>query len=176
MTLDMPASEDEVFTLSHTFGAPIQTLWNLWTTREHLMHWWGPLGMTLSVKSLELRPGGTFLYGVQTPVGLIMWGKLVYTDINASTGLGYVVSFCSEDGTVTRHPLAPLWPLEVKVTQGFEAKGDQTLLSSRSYPINATSEEHAIFKAGHAGMRMGLASTVAQLEAYLTTLKQAPRI
>jgi uncharacterized protein YndB with AHSA1/START domain len=170
MTLETPAAEDEVFKLSRTFDASVPLIWDVWTKAGHLAEWFGPAGMKLVVKSLDLRVGGTFLYGMQMPTGVTMWGKWVFREISAPHKLAYVVSFCNEAGQPVRHPMAPLWPLEVLAIQTLEQKDGKTAFESRSFPINATPEERAIFKAGHAGMQMGFGGTFKQLETYLAKL------
>jgi uncharacterized protein YndB with AHSA1/START domain len=149
MTLESPVSEDEVFILSRTFDASKALFWDVLTKEEHL---------------------GTFLYGMQMPTGLTMWGKWVFREINAPDSIAYVVSFCNEAGEPVRHPMAPLWPLEVLAVQTLEEKDGKTIYESRSYPINATPEERAVFKAGHSSMQMGFGGTFAQLAAYLVKL------
>ncbi|HTN40103.1 MAG TPA: SRPBCC domain-containing protein [Asticcacaulis sp.] len=171
MTLETPAAEDEVFKITRTFDAPKALFWDVLTKGEHLANWFGPAGMKLIVKSIDLKVGGTFLYGMQMPTGVTMWGKWVFREISAPDTIAYVVSFCNEAGDPVRHPMAPLWPLEVLAIQTLEEKDGKTIYESRSFPINATPEERAIFKAGHAGMQMGFGGTLAQLDAYLARLK-----
>ncbi len=171
MTLETPAAEDEVFKLSRTFDASKALLWDVLTKGEHLANWFGPAGMKLIVKSLDLKVGGVFLYGMQMPTGVTMWGKWVFREINAPDSLAYVVSFCNEAGQPVRHPMAPLWPLEVLAIQTLVEKDGKTVLDSHSFPINASPEERAIFKAGHSSMQMGFGGTFMQLDAYLARLK-----
>ena len=51
-------------TLERTFDAPIEDVWELWTTREGLESWWGPDGFVVKVRKLDLRPGGELLYAM----------------------------------------------------------------------------------------------------------------
>ena len=171
MTLETPAAEDEIFKITRTFDASKALFWDVITKGEHLTNWFGPAGMKLIVKSLDFRVGGTFLYGMQMPTGVTMWGKWVFREIDAPNSLAYVVSFCNEAGDPVRHPMAPLWPLEVLAIQTLEEKDGKTIYESRSFPINATPEERAIFKAGHASMQMGFGGTYMQLDTYLAKLK-----
>lgn len=171
MSNDQPASEAEVFMLARTFDASPELLWAVLTQAEHLANWFGPVGMKLIVKSLDFKPGGVFHYGMQMPTGMTMWGKWVFRTIDAPTKLSYVVSFCTETGEPVRHPMAPLWPLEVLAEQTLTGVDGKTRMESRSWPINATAEERAVFTAGHASMTMGFTGTWAQLDAYLATLK-----
>lgn len=171
MTLETPAAEDEVFKITRTFDASKALLWDVVTKAEHLANWFGPVGMKLIVKSLDLKVGGTFLYGMQMPTGVTMWGKWVFREISAPDKIAYVVSFCNEAGDPVRHPMAPLWPLEVLAIQTLTEKDGKTIYESRSFPINATPEERAVFKASHASMQMGFGGTYMQLDAYLARIK-----
>lgn len=49
-------------TLERSFRAPITDVWELWTTQGGIESWWGPEGFTVSVRQLDLRPGGQLLY------------------------------------------------------------------------------------------------------------------
>lgn len=49
-------------TLERTFRAPINEVWELWTTREGIEAWWGPDGFSVDVRSIELRAGGDLVY------------------------------------------------------------------------------------------------------------------
>jgi uncharacterized protein YndB with AHSA1/START domain len=49
-------------TLERTFEAPIEDVWELWTTKPGLESWWGPEGFSVTVQKLELWPGGAWLY------------------------------------------------------------------------------------------------------------------
>ena len=105
------AEPDATFVLERTFDAPRQKVWAALTEPKRLEQWWGPQGMKSKVAKLELKPGGTFLYGMAMPGGPTMWGKWVFREIAAPDRMVYVVSFCDEKGTPTRHPMAPTWPL-----------------------------------------------------------------
>lgn len=164
--LPLPESEAEIFHSERRFACSRDTLWALWTEEKHLKNWWGPAGMRLTIKTFDFRVGGHMLYGMTNAFGT-MWGQFAYRRINPPSNLAYVVSFTDEDGHFTRHPMAPLWPLEVLADQDFLQDGDGSILKSRSWPINATPEERAVFTAGHASMNAGFAGTFAALDAYL---------
>ncbi|WP_040308529.1 SRPBCC family protein [Asticcacaulis biprosthecium] len=164
---EAPAHEDEVFKMRRTFDAPPELIWAMWTQKDHLEQWFGPAGMTLVVKSLDLTPGGVFIYGMEV-AGMVMWGKWVFREIQPTSRLSYVLSFCNEAGQPVRHPMAPTWPLQMLCEQNFSPSEDgKTLFESRSWPIHATAEERAVFKLGHASMTAGFGGTFAKLETYL---------
>lgn len=51
-------------TLERTFDARVEDVWDLWTTKAGIESWWGPEGFTVSVHSLDLRPGGVIEYSM----------------------------------------------------------------------------------------------------------------
>ena len=52
----------KTITIERTFSAPIEDVWELWTTAEGMESWWGPEGFRVKVTKLELRPGGALHY------------------------------------------------------------------------------------------------------------------
>jgi uncharacterized protein YndB with AHSA1/START domain len=53
-------SKKPTVTIERVFKAPLEKVWNMWTTREGLEKWWSPEGMTSLVRQLDLRVGGSF--------------------------------------------------------------------------------------------------------------------
>lgn len=49
-------------TIERTFDASIEDLWELCTTRDGIESWWGPEGFSVSVREMEMRPGGKLVY------------------------------------------------------------------------------------------------------------------
>jgi uncharacterized protein YndB with AHSA1/START domain len=49
-------------TLERDYRAEIQDVWDLWTTKEGIESWWGPGGFAVTVRKLDLRPGGELHY------------------------------------------------------------------------------------------------------------------
>ena len=48
--------------LEHTYDAPAQLVWQMWTTAAGLEDGWAPDGFETRVSQLELRPGGQLRY------------------------------------------------------------------------------------------------------------------
>jgi uncharacterized protein YndB with AHSA1/START domain len=62
-----PATSDTArkrIILERLFDAPIEDVWDLWTTAEGIESWWGPDGFEVKVRKLDLRPGGVLLYAM----------------------------------------------------------------------------------------------------------------
>ena len=49
-------------TLERVYPADVQDVWDLWTTKDGIESWWGPGGFAVTVRKLDLRPGGELLY------------------------------------------------------------------------------------------------------------------
>jgi uncharacterized protein YndB with AHSA1/START domain len=49
-------------TLERVFRAGLDDVWALWTTADGIESWWGPEGFSVTVRSLDLRPGGGMRY------------------------------------------------------------------------------------------------------------------
>jgi uncharacterized protein YndB with AHSA1/START domain len=51
-------------TLERVYPADVQDVWDLWTTKDGIESWWGPGGFAVTVRKLDLRPGGELLYSM----------------------------------------------------------------------------------------------------------------
>lgn len=49
-------------TIERVYQADVQDVWDLWTTKEGIESWWGPGGFAVTVRTLDLRPGGELRY------------------------------------------------------------------------------------------------------------------
>ncbi|MGH6768515.1 MAG: SRPBCC family protein [Xanthobacteraceae bacterium] len=156
------------FVISRVFDAPRELVWRCFTEPERMKEWWGPKGFTVIHSKMELRPGGTYHYGMKTPDGSVMWGKFVFSEIVAPERMVFVNSFSDEAGGTTRHPGHLSWPLEMVTVFTFEdVGGGKTRFTTRWSPLNATDEECRTFDAGHDSMRQGWTGTLDNLTSYL---------
>ncbi len=48
--------------IERVWQAPIDQIWELWTTAEGIASWFGPKGFIVEVEEIDLRAGGTFRY------------------------------------------------------------------------------------------------------------------
>jgi uncharacterized protein YndB with AHSA1/START domain len=161
------------FVISRVFDAPRELVWKCFTDPERMKEWWGPKGFTVITSKMDLRPGGSYLYGMKAPDGSAMWGKFRYREIVAPEKMVVINSFSDEAGGITRHPMSPTWPLEMLSTFTFEElPGGKTKLTVRWSTHNATAEEQKTFDASHDSMRMGWGGTMERFEAYLAKAQQ----
>jgi len=157
----------EPFVISREFAAPRDLVWQAWTERDRLMHWFGPKGVPLTKANLDFRPGGTFHYCMQTPDGKEMWGKFEYREIEPPKRILLINYFSDSAGGVTRHPFAAQWPLRMLSESIFTEQAGKTTITFKWLPLDATDEELKTFEAGRGSMTQGWAGTFEQLAAYL---------
>ena len=158
------------FVISRMLNAPRELLLNAFTDPAHINEWLCPRGFTVIASKMDLRPGGTYLYGMKAPDGTPMWGRMVYREIVAPERIVLINSFSDESGGLTRHPMNAAWPLEMLSVFTFEQQpGGKTRFTLRWSPYNATAEEQKAFDAGRDSMRQGWGGTLEQLETYLAT-------
>jgi uncharacterized protein YndB with AHSA1/START domain len=89
-------------TMERTFEAPIEDVWELWTTKEGIESWWGPEGFTVTVHAIDLRVGGELRYQMRATAPEIVEGMkrmglplateahLTYQEITPHRRLAYV--------------------------------------------------------------------------------------
>ena len=53
----VPAAERELV-ITRVFGAPARLLFTAWSTREHIMKWFGPVGWPVTMCEMDFRVGG----------------------------------------------------------------------------------------------------------------------
>lgn len=162
------------FVISRVFDAPRDILWRCFTQVEHLKQWWGPKGVKIARANVDFRVGGSFHYAMQPPGGDIMWGKMAYREITPQDRIVFINSFSDKAGGVTRHPLAPSWPMQMLSTFTFEdVPGGKTRFTVRWSPYDATPEEQATFDSdqSHVSMTNGWSGTLEKLERHLADAK-----
>ena len=161
------------FAIDRTFDAPRDLVFRVWTEAEHLQQWFGPKGVTMFHCSNDFRPGGVMLYGLRSPGMGDYWGRWVYREIVPPEKLVFIVSFSDAEGGVTRHPMAPDWPLHTLSTITFEPEGEnKTKVTVRWTPWDATEPEEKAFEAGATSMQGGWTGTFENLEAYLQAVRK----
>jgi uncharacterized protein YndB with AHSA1/START domain len=168
------SEETKDFVTSRDFDVPRPTLWSCFTEPERMRQWWGPKGAKVVAANMDLRSGGSYHYGLQMPDGKTLWGKFVYREVVAPERLVFINFFSDEKGGVTRHPMAPTWPLELLSTFTFDDLGPKrSRFTVRWTPHKATEEEREVFNsdAMRVSMTQGWGGTMDQLESYLASLK-----
>jgi uncharacterized protein YndB with AHSA1/START domain len=123
------------FTITRTFDAPRQLVFDAWLEPEQLAQWWGPEPLRTPLESIEVdpRPGGMFRATMVTPDGadefpsemrfreVVAPERLVY-EWDAQRGLGageVTVTFTERDGRteMTTHFVGDITDAMAKMSQ-----------------------------------------------------------
>jgi uncharacterized protein YndB with AHSA1/START domain len=156
------------FVITRVMNAPRERVWKAWTDPAELKQWWGPKGFKVHTARVDLRPGGTFHYGMTGPDGSEIWGMFAYQKIEAPRRLVFVTSFSDAAGGLTRHPWSPNWPLKMLSTVTFEEQGGKTTITVEWTPAEGSTDvERKTFDDAKPGMSQGWGGTFEQFETYL---------
>ena len=158
------------FSISRLLHAPRALVWEVYSQPEHLPHWFGPKGSSMSHSTLDFREGGTFHYCMKTDNGTTLWGKWLLQEIVAPEKIVLIQHFSDAQGGVTRNPWQPLWPLYTRSTTTLENQGDDTLLTIDWAPHEASAPECSLFAASHASLQQGWSGNLDVLASYLSEL------
>lgn len=154
------------FVISRTVSASRDTLWKALTEVDRLRQWWGPEGAEITSATVDLKPGGRFHYCMRL-ANADIWGLMSYCVIEKPERLEFINSFSDADGGITRHPMAPTWPIQMHSTFRLIEEGPSTIFQVEWRPLYPTSEERAAFEGSYASVTQGWSGTFDRLEAYL---------
>jgi uncharacterized protein YndB with AHSA1/START domain len=162
------AEAKNLFEIERSYPVSQERLFRACTNVKEMMQWFAPPGMKVIKAEQDLKPGGIYHYGLATGQGNEMWGKVTYKEIKPNSRLVYLQSFSDPQGGLTRHPMAPQWPLEMVTVMEFIPEGaQQTKLKISWIYAGVEQSEGDAFRAAHDGMKGGWTGTLDNLQAYL---------
>jgi uncharacterized protein YndB with AHSA1/START domain len=142
-----------VLILERDYNAPRSLVFKVWTDAAHLARWWGPQGFTVLSWKADVRPGGSYRFGIRSPAGEEHWAHGIYREVVAPERLVFTTVWENPDSS-PKH--------ETVVTIRLSEAGGKTKLHLHQ----------AIFDSETARdlHRQGWSSTLDGLAAYLSTL------
>ena len=146
-------NKDREISITRTLNAPVDLVWEAWTTPEHIAQWWGPNGFTNTISKMDMQPGGEWLLVMHGPDGTDYKNKSVFKEIIPHKKI------------VFDH-VAPNFTATIE----FEARGDKTFLKWHMLFESAELFIQVVktFKADE-----GLKQNVEKFQAYLDGMKKA---
>jgi uncharacterized protein YndB with AHSA1/START domain len=145
--------------MTRDFDAPRELVFQAWTEPEHVRHWWGQKGSTLTVCEIDLRVGGTWRFVELAQDGIEYPFKGEYLEIVRPERLSYTFAYDVE----------PFKSRSSVTTQVFEAvAGGSTRLVERTRFQSIEDRDQMIA----AGMEQGAGESADRLDAYLRVLQQ----
>lgn len=73
--------ENRELRITRTFKAPIELMWEVWTSPEHIANWWGPNGFTNTIHKMDLREGGEWKLTMHGPDGTNYPNRSIFKEI-----------------------------------------------------------------------------------------------
>ncbi len=160
--------EGQEMILERVFDAPRELVFKAFSEAEHLKHWWGPRGWTLTVCNVDFRPGGIWHYCMKCIdenqgdfYGFESWGKAVYKEIEEAEKIVYVDYFSDAEGNEAEGMPSTL------VTMTFVEHEGRTKLVSRGQYASA----EALKTVMDMGMEQGITETWDRLEEHLQSIQ-----
>jgi uncharacterized protein YndB with AHSA1/START domain len=114
-TIERSSTADREIASTRVFDAPRDLVFEAWTSREHVAQWWGPNGFTTTTQSMDVRPGGEWIFVMHGPDGTDYKNHIVYREVVRPERLVY------------DHITGPLF----RATVIFDAEGEKTRISMR---------------------------------------------
>jgi len=124
--------------ITRRYRAPIDTVWEAWTSPERLAAWWGPTGFTTTTTHFELTPGGQWIHTMHGPDGVDYPNVITYRDIVPGRRLVYEQTGGRAGET----------PIDFRSTVVFERDEAGTRLTLRMQVASAESRRRAIEEFG----------------------------
>ena len=145
---------DREIVITRLINAPRELVFAAFTDVKHVDRWWGPDGFTNITKSMEVRPGGDWIYIMRYTDGTEYENKVSYSEVLRPERLVYRHGDWNDNGVF-------------HVTITFEDRAGKTLLTMRS--VFATAAERQVVVEKYHAIEGGN-QTINHLEAYLPTM------
>ncbi|MDB5327287.1 MAG: hypothetical protein JWM57_2856 [Phycisphaerales bacterium] len=115
-------TSDREISSTRRFAAPRELVFRMLTEPEHIVHWWGPNGFTLTIETMDVRAGGVWKFVMHGPDGRNYDNENHYTEVKPPERLAF------------EHRSSPNFSAEIVL----KAVGDETELMMRM--VFATAE------------------------------------
>jgi uncharacterized protein YndB with AHSA1/START domain len=129
--VDYLADAARSIVVARVFDAPREMVFDTWTDSRHLGRWYGPKGFTITTHSIDVRPGGVWLFDMHGPDGVDYPNKITYIEIVRPERLVY------DHGD----PGAPAY---FQTTVTFAEQGGRTQLTMRMLFPSAAERETVV--------------------------------
>lgn len=83
------ANADRQILITRLLSAPKIVVWDAWTKPEHLVHWYGPDGFSLTSNEMKVKPGGIWEFILHGPDGRNYPNKIVFVEVEKPDRLVY---------------------------------------------------------------------------------------
>lgn len=84
----LPADKPQIIT-TRVLNASRELVWTVLTTPEHIKHFWGPDGFTNSIKQMDVKVGGQWLFTMHGPDGTNYPNRIIYRTVTPKSYLAF---------------------------------------------------------------------------------------
>lgn len=84
--------------VTRVFKAPRALVWQAWTDATMFQRWYGPKDFTAQVARMDVRVGGSFLWGMRHPRGMEYWTTGIFREVEPTQRLVYTDSPADAQG------------------------------------------------------------------------------
>ncbi|TDE14414.1 SRPBCC domain-containing protein [Dyadobacter psychrotolerans] len=77
----MEKTETRELRTTQTFSAPIDLTWEVWTNSKHIANWWGPVGFTNTIHTMDFQEGGEWKLTMHGPDGQNFPNRSIFREI-----------------------------------------------------------------------------------------------
>ena len=140
--------------MNRIFKAPVNLMWEVWTSPDHIAKWWGPDGFTTTIHKMDFQEGGEWLLTLHGPDGTNYPNKSIFKEI------------IPNERIVSEH-----FNPHFITTVIFESLGDETRVIW-SMEFDTAELREIVIKAHKADQ--GLKQNLDRLGEYLSTLLSKP--
>jgi uncharacterized protein YndB with AHSA1/START domain len=91
---------DREIVITRSFDAPRDLVFDVWTRPEHVVHWWGPNGFTITIQEMNVTPAGVWRYVMHGPDGRDYQNKIVFSVVERPERLVYRHTGAGETASV----------------------------------------------------------------------------
>jgi uncharacterized protein YndB with AHSA1/START domain len=123
--------------VTRVFDAPRELVFETWTDRDRIGHWWGPRGFTTTTHEMDVRPGGVWRFIMHGPDGIDYPNRIRYSEVAPPARLAYIHDTGEEND-----------PHEFHTTVTFEERGGQTELTMRTRFASAEARDYVVREVG----------------------------
>jgi uncharacterized protein YndB with AHSA1/START domain len=149
------STADREIVTARLINAPRELVYEAWTDPEHVGHWFGPDGFTIVTRSMDVRPGGQWVFVMHGPDGTDWPNVITYEEVTRPSRLVYLHGDDKE-------------PDMFHNTVTFEDEGGKTALTMRAVFKTAAARE---FVVRERGAIEGGKQTIAKLARYVESLE-----
>lgn len=114
--------------ITRKFNAPVERVWQAFTTPQMMKEWWGPENYTCPEAKMDVRKGGKSLLAMKGPDGKTQYSGGTYEEVIPLKKLVTTDQFCDENGKMMTAKEAGMpgddWPDTSRITVEFSKLGD----------------------------------------------------